>query len=128
MGRPDEVTMLGLISACANRGALDPAKRVHFYVKNHARALLYKVFSVGNALIDMFAKWGSLADACKVFEEMPRKNIRKWTSMIMGFAMHGDGKSALALFDRMKAQKGIKPKQVTFVSLLYACSHAGLVK
>jgi len=39
VGRPDEVTMLGLISACANRGALDPAKRVHFYVKNHARAL-----------------------------------------------------------------------------------------
>jgi pentatricopeptide repeat protein len=117
--------MLGLISACANRGALDPAKRVHFYVKNHG---LYKVFSVGNALIDMFAKCGGLADACKVFEEMPRKNIRKWTSMIMGFAMHGDGKSALALFDRMKAQKGIKPKQVTFVSLLYACSHAGLVK
>lgn len=73
MGRTDEVTMLGLISACANRGALDPAKRVHFYVKNHG---LYKVFSVGNALIDMFAKCGGLADACKVFEEMPRKNIQ----------------------------------------------------
>jgi pentatricopeptide repeat protein len=123
--RPDEVTMLSLISACSNLGALDPAKQVHVYVKNHG---LDRILSVTNALIDMFAKCGSLDDAWKVFEQVPRKNIITWTSMITGFAMHGDGKSALALFDRMKDENRIKPNHITFVSLLYACSHAGLVK
>ncbi|KAJ3675616.1 hypothetical protein LUZ60_004658 [Juncus effusus] len=123
--KPDEVTMLSLISACANIGALDSAKRVCNYVKSHC---FDEFLSVGNALIDMFAKCGSLSDARKVFDEMPKKNVITWTSMIMGFAMHGDGRSALALFEQMKGEKGIKPNRVTFVSLLYACSHSGLVE
>uniref|UniRef100_A0A6V7QSY8 Uncharacterized protein n=1 Tax=Ananas comosus var. bracteatus TaxID=296719 RepID=A0A6V7QSY8_ANACO len=122
--KPDEITILSVVSACANLGALDQAKWIHIYVnKNGFRTVL----SVGNALIDMFSKCGSLAHAQKIFNEMPRRNVITWTSMITGLAMHGDGRSALALFDRMKVE-GVEPNSVTFTGLLYACSHAGLVE
>ncbi|WOL10877.1 hypothetical protein Cni_G19636 [Canna indica] len=122
--KPDEITMLSVISACANLGALDQAKWVHIFVDNNG---FYHVLSVRNALIDMYSKCGSLADARTIFDETDFKNVITWTSMITGFAMHGNGRSALALFDSMIAE-GVKPNAVTFISLLYACSHAGLVE
>ncbi|XP_072977686.1 pentatricopeptide repeat-containing protein At4g14820 [Typha angustifolia] len=122
--RPDEITMLSVISACANLGALDQAKWIQNFVDKHG---FHGILSISNALIDMFSKCGSLAHACKIFYEMPQRNVITWTSMITGFAMHGDGKSALALFDCMK-REGVEPNGVTFISLLYACSHAGLVE
>ncbi|XP_008804951.2 pentatricopeptide repeat-containing protein At4g14820 [Phoenix dactylifera] len=122
--RPDRITMLSVISACAHLGALDQAKWVHIFVdKNGFSGIL----SIKNALIDMYCKCGSLADAQKIFEEMPSRNVITWTSMITGCAVHGDGRSALALFDQMKAE-GVEPNRVTFVGLLYACSHTGLVE
>lgn len=121
--RPDEITMLSVISACAHLGALDQAKWIHMFVdKNGFRGTL----SIKNALIDMYAKCGSLETALQVFNDMPRRNVISWTSMITGFAMHGDGDSALSLFYQMKNER-VEPNEVTFVSVLYACSHAGLV-
>ncbi|OVA15501.1 Pentatricopeptide repeat [Macleaya cordata] len=121
--KPDQVTMLSVISACSQLGALDQAKWVHIFIKNHGFA---DVVSVNNALIDMYAKCGSLEEARRVFDKMPRRNVISWTSMITGFAMHGDADNALWFFDQMKAEK-IEPNAVTFVGVLYACSHAGLV-
>uniref|UniRef100_A0A7N0TEK2 DYW domain-containing protein n=1 Tax=Kalanchoe fedtschenkoi TaxID=63787 RepID=A0A7N0TEK2_KALFE len=121
--KPDEVTMLSVISACARLGALERAKWVHSYVNknNHGGAL-----SVNNALIDMYAKCGSLDKAKDVFDKMPRRNVISWTSMINSFAIHGDARSALNCFNQMQAEK-VKPNAITFVGVLYACSHAGLV-
>lgn len=121
--RPDEVTMLSVISACANLGSLDKAKWIHAFIKNNG---LNKVLHICNALIDMFAKCGGINLALNVFNEMPLKNVITWTSMISAFAMHGDGKSSLRLFEQMK-DEGAEPNEVTFLSLLYACCHAGLV-
>lgn len=121
--RPDQITMLSVISACAHLGALDQAKWIHIYVDKNGFS---NVLSINNALIDMYAKCGSLENAHQVFKDMPQRNVISWTSMINGLAMHGDGKSALRLFNQMKTER-IKPNEVTFVGVLYACSHAGLV-
>lgn len=122
--KPDQITMLSVISACAHLGALDQAKWIHLYVDKSGFG---GDLRVSNALIDMYAKCGSLERARLVFEEMSRKNVISWTSMISAFAMHGDAKNALRFFYQMKDEK-IEPNGVTFVSVLYACSHAGLVK
>ncbi|KAJ0974102.1 hypothetical protein J5N97_016067 [Dioscorea zingiberensis] len=121
--RPDQITVLSVISACAHLGALDQAKWIHIFVdKNRFRDVLM----IRNALIDMYSKCGNLAGAWRVFDGTPRKNVITWTSMITGLAMHGDGRSALVLFEQMKAE-GVEPNGVTFIGLLYACSHSGLV-
>ncbi|KAJ1275956.1 hypothetical protein BS78_05G176400 [Paspalum vaginatum] len=120
--RPDEVTVLSVISACANLGSLDKARWIHGFVENNG---LTKILRICNALIDMFAKCGGINLALNIFNEIPQKNVITWTSMITAFARQGDGKSALGLFEQMK--KGVEPNAVTFVNLLHACCHAGLV-
>ncbi|CAL5395446.1 unnamed protein product [Camellia sinensis] len=122
--RPDQVTMLSVISACAHLGALDRAKWIHIYVNNHGFG---EALAVNNALIDMYAKCGSVEGAREVFHRLRKKNVISWTSMISAFAIHGDASNALKLFHRMKTEN-INPNGVTFVGVLYACSHAGLVE
>ena len=121
---PDQITMLSVISACANVGALVQAKWIHTYADKNGFG---RALPINNALIDMYAKCGNLVKAREVFENMPRKNVISWSSMINAFAMHGDADSAIALFHRMKEQN-IEPNGVTFIGVLYACSHAGLVE
>ncbi|XP_059632495.1 pentatricopeptide repeat-containing protein At4g14820 [Cornus florida] len=122
--KPDQVTMLSVISACAHLGALNKANWIHMYVNKNGfgEALL-----VNNALIDMYAKCGSLERARGIFNRMRRKNVISWTSIINAFAVHGDATTALKLFYQMK-NENIEPNWVTFVGVLYACSHAGLVE
>ncbi|TVU25017.1 hypothetical protein EJB05_27491, partial [Eragrostis curvula] len=121
--RPDEITVLSVISACANMGSLDKAKCVHSFTENQG---LSKTLRICNALIDMFSKCGDLSFASNIFNAMPLKNVITWTSMISALAMHGDGRSTLGLFEQMKSQ-GVEPNEVTFLGLLHACCHAGLV-
>lgn len=121
---PDHVTMLSVISAGANVGALDQAKWIHKFVK---RNRFREVLRINNALIDMYAKCGSLEDAKEVFVHMQQKNVITWTTMISALAMHGDALNALEIFLQMKSEN-VEPNGVTFVGVLYACSHAGLVE
>ncbi|XP_058105955.1 pentatricopeptide repeat-containing protein At4g14820 [Magnolia sinica] len=122
--RPDQVTMLSVISACAHLGALEQAKWIHIFIDKNGFS---DILSVSNALIDMYAKCGSLDGACHVFDNMSRRNVISWTSMITALAMHGNGESALGRFEQMKRVEGVEPNGVTFVGVLYACSHAKLV-
>lgn len=122
--KPDQVTMLSVITACAHLGALDQAKWIHLFVdKNGFGGAL----PINNALIEMYAKCGSLERARRIFDKMPRKNVISWTCMISAFAMHGDAGSALRFFHQME-DENIEPNGITFVGVLYACSHAGLVE
>ncbi|XP_027360380.1 pentatricopeptide repeat-containing protein At4g14820 [Abrus precatorius] len=121
---PDRITMLSVISACGHIGALVQAKWIHTYADKNGFG---RALSINNALIDMYAKCGNLVRAREVFENMSRKNVISWSSMINAYAMHGDADSAIDLFHRMKEQD-IEPNGVTFIGLLYACSHAGLVE
>lgn len=121
--KPDPVTILSVISACANLGTLKKAKWAHKYVDTHG---FDGTLPVNNALIDMYAKCGSLEGAREIFDRLSNKNVITWTSMISAFSIHGDAKSALKLFYRMENEK-VEPNEVTFIGVLYACSHGGLV-
>nr|GEU78899.1 pentatricopeptide repeat-containing protein At3g05340 [Tanacetum cinerariifolium] len=81
---------------------------------------------VSNGLINMYSKCGELDESIKVFERMPHTNSVSWNSMIAAFARHGYATKSLELYEIMR-EKGMQPTDVTFLSLLHACSHAGLV-
>ena len=81
---------------------------------------------MGNALIDLYAKCGTIEDTYKVFDKIPRRDVVSWTAMIMGHAIHGRGKEALNLFEQMRLS-GTVPDRVIYVGVLSACGHAGLV-
>lgn len=121
---PDEVTMSTIISACAHLGLLDLGKEIHLYVIQHK--FHFDVY-IGSALIDMYAKCGAVDRALVVFFKLQEKNIFCWNSAIEGLAVHGYAGEALALFHMMEKEK-VKPNGVTFVSVLTACTHAGLVE
>ncbi|XP_010275359.1 PREDICTED: pentatricopeptide repeat-containing protein At5g66520-like [Nelumbo nucifera] len=122
--RADEITLLGVALACTQLGALDMGRWVHAYIdKNHVKLSA----SLGTALIDMYAKCGSIDVAMHLFERMPEKDVRTWSVMIGGLAVHGLAYEALELFSEMQ-RFGINPDSVTFTGVLCACSHAGMVE
>ncbi|XP_043710578.1 pentatricopeptide repeat-containing protein At5g66520-like [Telopea speciosissima] len=121
--RPDSVTMASVLSACAQVGALDMGRWIHAYVgKNKLR---HDVF-LGTSLVDMYAKCGCIDTALQVFNSMPQRNVCSWNAMLGGLAMHGHGADTLALFRQMEITH-VTPNDVTFVGVLSACSHIGLV-
>ncbi|KAI3944408.1 hypothetical protein MKW98_006569 [Papaver atlanticum] len=121
---PDEVTIASVISACASIGALDQGKWVHSYLK---RSGLGCDVVIRTALVDMYGKCGCLENAVAIFREMEEKDVLAWTAMISVFALYGLGNEAFDLFEEMKME-GVKPNNVTFVGLLSACAHSGLVE
>ncbi len=90
-----------------------------------SRSLHSNIF-VGNSLVDMYGKCGSMEDAQRVFNNMPLHDVVSWNAILGGCAMHGHGKEALRHFELM-CEEGVKPNDITFVCLLSACGHAGLV-
>lgn len=124
--RPNVVTIVIVLSAIAQLGCASSGKWVHSFIKNkHNRIELNS--RVGTALIDMYYKCGNLEDACLVFNEIKEKDIVVWNSMIAGYAMHGQSQKALELFDMLRFN-GLWPTYITFIGVLNACSHAGLVE
>ncbi|KAK5829646.1 hypothetical protein PVK06_013439 [Gossypium arboreum] len=122
---PDKRTLAGVLSACASIGALELGKWTDAYASQ--RGLQHDIF-VSTALVDMYAKCGSLDDARRVFENMPIKNEVSWNAMISALAFHGRSQEALSLFERMSTDgTDACPNDVTFVGVLSACVHAGLV-
>lgn len=122
---PNKITLVGLLSACASIGALDVGKWVETYASQ--RSLQHDIF-VATALVDMYAKCGSIDNALRVFEDMPIRNEVSWNAMIAALAFHGQPQDALSLFERMSREDGApRPNDVTFVAVLSACVHAGLV-
>ncbi|KAF6146438.1 hypothetical protein GIB67_037738 [Kingdonia uniflora] len=121
---PDEVSMLAVLSACAHLGALDLGEWVHDYIE---KCGMNKKVSLMNALIDMYAKSGKIDKAFEVFEMMDIRSVVTWTTMIAGLALHGLGREALEMFARMENSR-VKPNAVTFLAILSACSHVGLVE
>jgi pentatricopeptide repeat protein len=95
---PDEVTMVGVISACAKAGALDLGKWVHAYID---RKGITVDLELSTALIDMYAKCGLIERAREVFDAMVEKDTKAWSAIIVGFAIHGLVEDALGLFSRM---------------------------
>ncbi len=116
--RPNSVTFVGALIACASILALEEGRCVPQQIIQHG--LESDVF-VESSLVDMYAKCGSLEDAWSVFNKMPARNVVTWTTMILGHMQCGQGQKALGLFQEMK-QEGVDPNSVTFKGVLNACA------
>lgn len=121
---PTDVTFLSILPACASLGALDLGKWIHAYIDKNFQ--YSDNISIWTSLIDMYAKCGSIEAAQQVFNSMKHRSLASWNAMISGLAMHGLAEKALELFSRM-TNEGYKPDNITFVGVLSACSHAGLL-
>eukprot|EP01018_Ginkgo_biloba_P016412 Gb_25554 [translate_table: standard] len=121
--RPSLSTFPSILGVCSDLAALEQGKQIHAHLIKNVFVL---DVMLGSALLDMYAKCGSINFARQVFEEMPQRNVVSWTTMIDGYGKHGHAKDAIQLFEQMQ-ESGTKPNHITFVSVLSACSHAGLV-
>ncbi|KAM6594922.1 hypothetical protein CsatA_002625 [Cannabis sativa] len=121
---PNSVTLLAVISACTSLSSLDLASLIHGYALKSGVTL---DISIGNALTNMYAKCGRVEAAHRVFVEMPTKDSISWSTLIDGYGLHGGGERALELFHEME-ETGVKTDEITFLSVLSACNHSGLVE
>ncbi|KAK9194125.1 hypothetical protein WN944_004827 [Citrus x changshan-huyou] len=120
----DNTAMVSVVYACAKLGSIHKARLVHDFLTRN-KFLLDVI--LGTAVIDMYAKCGSIDSAREIFDRMRQKNVISWSAMIAAYGYHGQGKKALDLFPMMLSSR-VLPNRITFVSLLYACSHTGLVE
>lgn len=125
--KPTEVTLLTIFPAISNLGFVMICQSIHGYAEK--RGFNASNVHVINSLIDSYAKCGCITSASRFFQEISahRKNLISWTSVISGFAMHGMGREAIENFESME-KAGMKPNRVTYLSVLNACSHGGLVE
>lgn len=121
---PNTITMVNLLEACSSSGELNISKWAHAIAIR--RGLASEVV-VGTAILDMYAKCGAIEKSRKVFDQISQKNIVSWSAMIAAYGMNGLAHNSLTLFREMKLQ-GLKPNEVTALSILSACSHGGLVE
>ncbi|KAJ7536751.1 hypothetical protein O6H91_12G081800 [Diphasiastrum complanatum] len=115
---PNVNTFVGVLNACASMMALEEGKLVHAQIIR--KGLELDVF-VGSSIVDMYAKCGSIDDACRVFNNMPVRNVVSWSALLGGYAKCGQGRKALELFQHMQ-QDMLEPDTVTFVGVLKACA------
>lgn len=121
---PNEATIVSVLSAVASIGALSLGQWVHSYIERRSDLVIEG--NLGNALLNMYAKCGDINMVIRIFNLLEHKDIISWGTVICGLAMNGHGKHAVQLFSRMLIQ-GIAPDDVSFIGLLSACSHSGLV-
>ncbi|OVA19853.1 Pentatricopeptide repeat [Macleaya cordata] len=151
----DEVTVVAILTACAQLGDLNLGRRLERLVRESG----FEFNSyMNNALIDMYAKCGSMSDARKHFDEMVNKNLVSWNSIVSGYArsgdmdtakrlfqrmpkkneiswsallngylQNGDFKEALMMFHEMKVQ-GIIPNDASVAGAIAACAHLGALE
>ncbi|KAJ9164127.1 hypothetical protein P3X46_023740 [Hevea brasiliensis] len=121
--KPDEMTISTVLSACAHLGSLDVGLAIHEYICRYdIRADVY----VGNALIDMYCKCGVVEKALEVFHQMKKRDSVSWTSVISGLAVNGFVNRAFEIFSLM-LRDGVQPTHGSFMGILLACTHAGLI-
>ncbi|KAF3565429.1 hypothetical protein DY000_02018806 [Brassica cretica] len=121
--KPNEVTLISVLSGCASVGALMHGKIHAYALRNQQNAV---PLFVSNCLIDMYAKCGDIGKGRFVFDCMTERNEVTWTSLMTGYGMHGYGEEALGIFDEMW-KMGFKLDGVTLLVVLYACSHSGMI-
>ncbi|CAM8920620.1 unnamed protein product [Rhodiola kirilowii] len=120
---PNLFTISCALMACARLAALRLGKQIHAYVLRNSQEP--PMLFVSNCLIDMYSKAGDVDAAAYVFKNMCQRNAASWTSLMTGYGIHGQGEEAIRVFNEMR-RAGWAPDGVTFVVLLYACSHSGM--
>ncbi|KDP44589.1 hypothetical protein JCGZ_22171 [Jatropha curcas] len=121
--KPNEFTIASVLSVCGNMAILEQGKQLHAHALHVG---LEQTVMVQSGLINMYSKCGSIQEASKIFDEAESDDIVSWTSMINGYAEHGFSQDAIDLFEKIPPI-GLRPDPVTFIGVLTACSHAGLV-
>ncbi|KAL9178004.1 hypothetical protein ABFS82_01G096800 [Erythranthe guttata] len=123
--KANTATLLSLLSACTHIASLENGRKIHNYIIEEG--IKYEV-SVATSLVDMYAKCGQIETAKEIFDSTEEKDVISWNVMISCYGMHGDGKSAIQVFEKMeRCNERIFPNELTFLALLSACAHAGLV-
>ncbi|EFJ22608.1 hypothetical protein SELMODRAFT_105197 [Selaginella moellendorffii] len=122
--RPNETTFMRLVAVCMDQNSLARGRMIHSRIIEEG---LEASTSVSNALITFYGQSGSLAEASRVFGRMAAATLISWTAIISAFAQHSHSQRALELYQRMDSE-GIKPDDVTFITILFACSHSGMVE
>ncbi|KAG7014490.1 Pentatricopeptide repeat-containing protein, partial [Cucurbita argyrosperma subsp. argyrosperma] len=121
---PNYVTLVSVLPAISRIGALELGKWIHLYAGKN-KIDIDDV--LGSALVDMYSKCGSIEKALQVFERLPKRNAITWNAIISAFAMHGRAEDAIDYFHLIE-KAGVTPNDVTYIGILSACSHAGLVE
>ncbi|KAE9617398.1 hypothetical protein Lal_00034167 [Lupinus albus] len=121
---PDEVTMLSLLSACADLRDLEYGQKINTKILEMSSGEISTLMA--NALVDMYAKCGSIEKALEVFQSIREKDVASWNSVICGLALHGHAEESINLFKEMRRTK-ICPNEITLSGVLAACRHAGKV-
>ncbi|XP_059635740.1 pentatricopeptide repeat-containing protein At4g31070, mitochondrial-like [Cornus florida] len=122
--QPNSVTLLAVLSACTNLASVNHGRAVHGYILKSSFS--YETF-IANSLINMYLKCGCLMDSHQIFKEMYVKDPISWSGLINAHALHGYGEEALQLFLEMQ-ELGLEPDAITYLAILSACNHAGLVE
>ncbi|KAL5209120.1 hypothetical protein ABZP36_004743 [Zizania latifolia] len=123
--RPDEVTLVSVISSCTNISSLERGKSVHEFIRENQ----YNITVIlGTSLIDMYMKCGCLESALEVFDTMQERGTPCWNAVIVGLAMNGLVTKSLDMFSEMESSSTSTPNEITFIGVLSACRHAGLVE
>ncbi|XAR51601.1 hypothetical protein NMG60_11006273 [Bertholletia excelsa] len=121
---PDDFTYATILDTCADVAAVGLGKQIHAQIiKQELQSDVY----ITSTLVDMYSKCGDMEGSRVVFEKAANRDFVTWNAMICGYAHHGHGKEALAIFEEMQLM-GVEPNHATFVSVLRACAHMGLVK
>ncbi|CAL9123728.1 unnamed protein product [Musa textilis] len=120
----DQYSFSATLRSCSDLAVLQLGRQIHGLALRSGFAA--NEF-VGSSLIYMYSKCGVLGDARQAFDETPHGSSVTWNSMIFGYAQHGRGRTALDLFSEMR-EREVSPDHITFVGLITACSHAGLVE
>ncbi|XP_057832150.2 pentatricopeptide repeat-containing protein At3g12770-like [Cryptomeria japonica] len=122
--KPDSTTFASILPICAKMGALEQGIDIHQSIKD--RGILSDVV-VATALVDMYAKCGSIDKACELFDKMPKRDVISWTAMIAGYVQNGFVEKALETFKQMQLE-GVKSNSTTFASILPACAKMGALQ
>ncbi|XP_057771835.1 pentatricopeptide repeat-containing protein At5g19020, mitochondrial [Salvia miltiorrhiza] len=124
--KPNEITMVSVFSAISSLSSLKEGRWAHEFIHRNSIPITDKL---GAAIIDMYAKCGRIDSALEVFDQIRHKarDVSPWNAIICGLAMHGDAEAALRIFGYLQSRK-IKPNSITFIGVLTACCHAGLVE
>ncbi|CAI8592890.1 unnamed protein product [Vicia faba] len=123
--QPNEFTFSSIINACAApTAAAEQGKQFHAYA---IKMRLNNAICVCSSLVTMYAKRGNIDSAHEVFKRQKERDLVSWNSMISGYAQHGQAKKALEVFDAMQ-KRNMEVDAVTFIGVITACTHAGLVE
>eukprot|EP00249_Psilotum_nudum_P000566 c12562_g1_i1 orf=2-520(-) len=116
--KPNKITFISILDACASLTALSEGREIHSRIID---CRLESDVVLGTALVRMYGKCGSPDEARIVFYKMPQRDVFSWTTMIAAYAQIGNGKEVLRLFQQMQLD-GVKPNEITFISILSGCS------